>query len=154
MKYNKKIKDKIPSKNNRSEKKPVQVKANRKECPKIEGKELVILTQCIKFIDILWECNYNPDWAITHVIAYASELFPSSTDEENEYKCKTKLIELSGEKNYVREFFEEENMKRFEKKRNKICELCKYQKDYKDTGNCEELIFPIKNWKNKISKVV
>ena len=32
--------------------------------------------------------------------------------------------------------------------------MCKYYKNYKDTGICEELIYPAIEWKNKISKVV
>ena len=108
-------------------------------------------SNCLTFIEIYRDCKCNPDWAIDYVEAQGIHIYQ---DESDEHKCIMNLQELSGEDRNIREFFWKRNMKRFEKNQDKICEMCKYYKSYKDTGTCKELIYPLKNWKNKISKVV
>ncbi len=135
----------------KSDKKTVRLKTLRNNGSILNDKLLDIQGNCLTFIEIYQDCRCNAWWAMDYVTAEGRHFYNNELDE---YECMNNLSELSGEDKNIREFFWIRNMKRFEKNQDKICELCKYYKNYKKTGKCEELIYPIENWKNKISEVL
>lgn len=130
------------------EKKLLRLKAERIKNPKLNKTPLKIIDTCKVFIELYQNYNKCPVVIPSLVEKKGSCLYDNESDA---YAFKSDVKAMNMESKEVKDFFLRKNLKKFDKDPNKICEFCREYKSYKDTGICEGLIFPVKNWNTKMN---
>jgi len=133
------------------ERKLERIKAERKKNPKLKKSPLKIIEACKIFIELYQNYSKCPVVIPSLVEKKGSCLYDNEADA---YAFKSDVKAMNLESKEVRDFFLRKNLRKFDKNQNSICELCENYKDYKDTGICEGLIFPVKDWNKRIDNKV
>ena len=130
------------------EAKLAKLKAERNKKPELKNKPVKIIEVCKIFIELYQKYKSCPPTVFELVDIPGSCLYEN---EEDALRFKVIMRGLNEENKKVKDFFLRKYLKKFDKDPNRICEFCDGYKSYKDTGICNGLVFPIKNWDKKIN---